>query len=317
MQYNLGQNGTILTTAQAQADVDGFAQLALSTQSALVAEATSLLNAATGRVLPLSYHDEYYAPEVTRRLRLRQYPLWDVLEVASGYGYVIQIQNTQLSSTIQKAAAYLTFSGAGDNSAPIGLTLWQLASGVESSSPLLFTTYPTLSQLAAAIPSAPSVSGFTASISSLANPNFACSELDSELGRKYCTGTGAFFYAFTRSLSWYDPKRETGVITLHEDAYQPQRFPDRTYTTSGKFGSMRTRYLAGYNVDANIGPITMPDRLVRAAKILIKALMQRTPAGMFESERTQQREYKFAATKESLIGLVADLIAPEVRRQFV
>jgi hypothetical protein len=220
-----------------------------------------------------------------------------------------------MGGSIQKAAAYLTFSGAGDNSAPTGLTLWQLASGVESSAPLAFTTYPTLAQLAAAIPTAAGVSGFTATVASSQN-TFACTELDSELGRKFCTGTGAFFYAFTRSLQWYDPKRETGVVTLHEDAYQPQRYPDRTYTTSGKFGHMRCRYLAGYNTDLSVGPITMPDALVRAAKILIKALMQRTPAGLFDSERTQQREWKGVEVDQSLIGLVKDLIFPYVRRQF-
>lgn len=311
-----GTNSLILSAAEAQVNVAGFADLTAGWQAAILDGVTSALNGATRRVLPLTLHDELYQPENTRRVRLRQYPIWDVQRVATGLAIVLTVKNTNAGPAlpISRAGAFLTTAGWQDGISASGVTLYTLTSGVSATIPLTFGVYPILGQLANAITA--QGNGWSAVVPA-GQATYACSDLNIDIGRKSAASpqTGASFWAFTRELQQYDVKGSTGVLTIHEDLYQSHRFPDRTWPASGQYGSVRTIYMAGYNTDSNLGPVTMPGRLKLAAGILAKQIMQRTPAGLFKSERTEQTSYElFPAT--SLLPMVADLYGPEINCRF-
>jgi len=75
--------GTICTIADAGTNVPGFSALPSQQQSDLVDAATSTINVACARVFPLTQHDELHRPENTRAIRLKQYPLVDIVRVAT------------------------------------------------------------------------------------------------------------------------------------------------------------------------------------------------------------------------------------------
>jgi hypothetical protein len=307
---------TIVTTTEASVNVPGFSALPAQQQDDLVASATAAINGYCGRVFPLTQHDELYEPENTRTVRLKEYPVVDVLRLCTGLASVITIRCT--APTASRANTKLTFTGQGSSLAITGLSLTSVISGVVSTVPFLFSTYLTVGDLATAINAMPN---WSAAIGTTTIPNsqsfslWATADLNADLGAKGALSGGAAYWAFPRELSVYDTNFKSGTITIHEDLYPTRRYPERMYAASGQFGSVRCIYLAGYNNDSNVGPITMPDDLKRAAFMLIQAVTQRTSTGLLKSESISQRKVEFADVMSGSISLVSDILNNHRRRR--
>jgi|GEM_PF-2929719 len=309
---------TIVTTTEAVAAVLGMAALTPEQQADLVAAATSTINTYCGRVLTLAQHDELYEPENTRTVRLKEYPVVDVIRLATGLTTVITIRCVDTSAS--RAWTRLTFTGQGDDLIVSGVSLSATTGGVTITTPLLFSSYRTVGALAAAINA---LGGWAATVPTNSNPNasgqsfdgWATADINLDLGSKGAIGTGAAYWAFPRDLSVYDLSPNRGTITIHEDLYQTHRYPDRMYPASGQFGSVRCIYTAGYNNDPIVGPVTMPGDLKRAAYTLIQATLQRTTIGLLKSESISQRQVVWADAMQGTIGLVSDVLNNYRRRR--
>lgn len=309
---------TIVTTAEAAVDVPGFAALPVQQQTDLVNSATSIIQGYCARTLVLTQHDETYAPENTRMLRLKQWPIVDIVRLCTGLFTAVTIRSTAAGTS--RATVKYTFTGQGDTLTIAGIQLSATAGGATTNTPLSFATYTTIQALADAVNALP---GWAATIpANGSTPNlsadfsgWATADLNPDLGAKGALGTGAALWVYARDINLYDVNVDgagRGRIILHEDLYQPFRFPDRTYTASGQFGHVRCIYLAGYNNDATAGAITMPDGLKRAAFILIQAALQRTALGLKVSEQVSLQRYEVKA--DDMTGLVTDLLMPHRRR---
>jgi hypothetical protein len=309
---------TIVTTTETGVNVPGFSALPAQQQTDLVNGATSIIQGYCGRTLVLTQHDETYAPENTRKLRLKQWPVVDIIRLCTGLMTAVTIRCTAAGAS--RATVKYTFTGQGDTLMVTGIQLSSVVGGVATNTPLLFSDYLTVQALADAVNALP---GWAATVpANGSNPNlipdfsgWATADLNPDLGAKGAIGTGAALWLYTRDLQLYDLNVNgagNGQVILHEDLYQPFRFPDRTYTASGQFGHVRAIYLAGYNNDPGQGAITMPDALKRAAFILIQNAIQRTIVGLKTSEKTSLQAYEIKS--DDITSNIADMIGNYRRR---
>lgn len=288
---------TVVSVAEAQANVTGFAALSADVQLALVVAADGALNAATGRQLALRRHLELHQPDMTRRLSLAHKPVWKVARVAAGWGAVLTVQNA--GAGVSRASIELATTGQGDEVQATGLRLTRVAGGVavaeNGGSPLGFATYPTVGALAAAI--AGVGNGWTATVqgSSDSPSNWATADIHPEVGARGCYGNPAQLFAFQRDLRLYESNPKQGVVYLHENLTPARVYPEQTWAASGYYASVCVDYQAGFNADPALGAVTMPGSLKAAAFALITSVQQRIAAGDLVSEKTSLQEYKLAA----------------------
>lgn len=300
---------TIVTIAEAAAAVPLCCNLESASLYQLVADVTDALNATTGRILPLMTHDEVYAPELTRTVRLKQYPVVSISRVAAGLTTAFTILNPTL---VRPTVTLIPSTTAADDAAvPTGLTFNGYSSGMPvSPTTLMFTDYPTITLLSNAINALGS--GWNCTLNNTPSINTPSTDLNNDWGVKGAAQTGAWYRVYTRDLYQYDTNFKTGVIAIYEDLYAGRRYPDRIWGSSGPYGTIRVRYQAGYNNDPTAGPVTMPNGLKRAAFILIQAMIQQTQVGIQTSQKLSLSAW---TVKPAMLELVADLVAPYRRRR--
>lgn len=304
--------GLIVSVAEAQSDVVGFSAQTTQQQNDLVLAATSAINGACGRVLPLTAWDEYYWPEDTHRLYLRRYPIFKIVRVDGDPLEITTINN--LSTSVQEAIVQQIYSGAYNAITTTGITLSSVSSAVSTSTNLLWGTYPTIQALVNQINT---MSGWFASSASNSSANFslwATTQIVPDITPHNAIVDGATLTVMSRPLTRYVVNNTTGEMTFRENFYTRFRYPDRTWAVSGIAGSVRVQYQAGFNTNPSNGPVTMPDSLKRAAFILIKGMMQKSQTGIMKSERAMDFSYDIGAAV-SLIGSVEDLIKQYKRRR--
>ncbi|WP_422928554.1 hypothetical protein [Singulisphaera sp. PoT] len=303
---------TIVTAAEASANVPGFSALPEDAQADMVGAITDVVDGYCGRSLALAQFDELHEPENTRTIRLSQYPVFDVLRLCTGLAAVITVRCTD--PAVSRATARLASAGDADgNRVATGLTLASTVAGVTTSTPLLFSDCPTLGSLAAAIDALP---GWSAVVPRSTVPgaggrtfaDWSSADINPDMGAKGAIGTGAAYWAFPRDLNVYDLEPRSGRIAIHEDLYPAHRYPDRMYPASGQYGSVRCVYLAGYNNDPTLGPVTMPGALKAACYTLLRATLQRVAIGLLKSESISQRKVEYAQAVQGNLPLVADIV---------
>lgn len=296
----------LVTTTAAGANIDGFSALDAGVQASLCASATGAINRYCGRVLASTVHDEIHEPTNTRVVRLRQYPVSSVGRLCAGLTAVLTIKNTNASAS----RAWASYSTTGEEESQVftGLNLDAVVNGVRASTlNFLWPTYPTIGQLATAVNGAGS--GWSATVGGTSS-NWATIDLNPDLGSWTALNAGCPLWAFVRDLYRYDVKRSTGEISIFEDLPRSHRYPDQMWTGSGRAGSVRAIYTAGY--------IVTPDDLAQACFQLIKAMMeQKGQAGPLVLDRQGQDQQQYAvlgSVADGLIGLVAGQLKNYRRR---
>jgi hypothetical protein len=201
----LSAGGVTLTTAQA------------TILSSLVTAASREIIRYCSRKFGLQSYTEILTPEGGRQDRgepasakLSAFPVQSVTSVLTNRSTVLTITNTD-TSTNQFAS--VAFSATGDveylDLTYTGLTLSRTASGVTSTSVLLFADNVTLASLAAAINALGN--GWSATVQS----NYGLFPSASLVGvrePKNALSTGATLDLFTQPASSYDVDRSTGIL---------------------------------------------------------------------------------------------------------
>lgn len=209
--------------------------------ASLLAAATAAIQRYTNRDLISSTYTEYdsggnYPNQV---LHLRQYPVTAVSRVGTNPQDVLQVSN---GSTANQRATVATTAG--------GLTLYRMASGTGTSATLLYSTYPTITLLAAAINALGSGWAATVQGSYGSHPS---ADLRTLQGAYTALNGGAYLQMYTEELNslaitrygWGDDDWGGGGTygwRLEESAgILTGRFPRGT-------GNIRVDYTAGYSV---------------------------------------------------------------------
>lgn len=296
----------LVTSGEVTTALPGLTDDQLLDLPAAITAASRAVERRCDRVLTSASHDEVHTPDRrTRRAWLRQYPVTAVARVAALPECVLTVANT--SASVQRAtvalAATIGTDPVHDQPTVTGITLTRISSGVSTSSTLAFSTYMTLSALAAAIVALGN--GWTATVAS-GYGDWGTAEIDPVLGAQSAKGTGAEIRCYTEDVSSYDLDERTGKLMLSD--------PWSNVPWWGGSGRVRVSYTAGYT--------TVPGDLKRATIIVVKALLDRAQAsGVFRQEILEGYSYTLSESASSGGGggstdEVSRLIAPYVRRRF-
>lgn len=185
-------------------------------------------------------YTEYHDGNGAGYIALRNRPVTAVTRIATCPRTVLEIANT--STSVQRA--YVSVSSTG-------ITLVSTASGSDTTTSLLFATYPTLAQLATAIEA---VSGWDAVVST-EDANRLCSDL------RYIQHAGA--------------KESAAELEMYVEELPVSRIIEDTSTIWGCFPcgiqNIEVKYTAGYaNVDA------LPEDLEQGVVALVGGMFRMT-----------------------------------------
>lgn len=284
---NLSAADLITATYATQALAAGGVTLT-SAQSAilptLITAASREITRFCGRPFGLLPYDEIVTPEGVRQDRgepasakLSYFPVQAIARVATGRATVLTVSNID---TTTNQLASVAFAVSGDveynDLSYTGLNLSSTASGTVTTNSVLFTAYPTISALAAAINALGG--GWKAVVASGSRPSpglFEPAELVGVREPKNAFSPGASLDVFTRTASSYDIDRATGILRC----YGPGGFGEE-----GAFGSpcdglggwggsalgesqYRVTYTAGFS--------TIPESVQQVCAELVKGALER------------------------------------------
>jgi hypothetical protein len=152
------------------------------------------------RTFSVTSYDELYPGNHQVELVLRNYPIVSIERVAHGPQGVLRVTNT--SATNQRATVKVKATG---------VELIRVASGVTSTSTILFADQPTLTALASAITALGN--GWSASVLDAANNLRASADLRALQGAFAVAGTFADLKLHTSELSDFSVDAERGCLT--------------------------------------------------------------------------------------------------------
>lgn len=228
-----------------------FASMDSAGQAQLVGAATDAIDRFCDRILGQSTQHEIHTPGRAEDIRLRQYPVQSVSTVRAGLVTALAIAN--VSASVQRATVTLTTTGPPYDLTPTGISIAGTSSGVTTTTPFLFSAYPTLGQLAAAINAAGG--GWQAVVNPSGDQSrggfgpYATADLLPDMGSQQAlasTGTpsgalaGARLKMYARDLDYgldINGDSRRGRITLFESFPDGYRFPDRQFSGSYGYGS--------------------------------------------------------------------------------
>ena len=252
-----------------------------------------------GRVVGQVTLDEIHYPDLRNgSLFLNEYPIQSVSRVAASRTPAISIENTS-TSVNNIAMASLTTSGDIVNPTVTGLSLSRTASGVTSTSSLLFSTYLTLNTLSAAVNALGN--GWSSRVGTGLG-DWPTSELAREFGSKGATATfAAEFYIYSDIIGFDFVDFASGEVRMA----RPRGFRS----------PVRVTYIAGWPT------ASVPDPIKAAAIAWIKYVREGTNIGQYRQESLGDRSYElaqpFVTTFNQPPSLVATLLASYRQRRAV
>ena len=181
-----------------------------------------------------------------RRLDLRQRPVVDVRRVATDFGTVLTVQNTD-PAVPRATAQYLTGTQAGYAAPedyappPTGLVLTAYKAGQPPTAAVLtFAAYPSLASLTAAINALP---GWTADYATGWNANYAAwasADLAPDVGAQGASVVALDLKAYTRDVGYTMTPEQArrGELELWEGRPDGYRYPDRRYGRAGGYSGL-------------------------------------------------------------------------------
>jgi hypothetical protein len=232
-------------------------------------------------------------------VRLYQVPVQQVTRVQGQPQLALTVANT--SGNVQTAQTYFTFTGQvggyGANAwTSTGLYLNWVSNGTPANATLLWSTYPTIGQLAAAVNAVGS--GWMANISS-PDPAWLCSELTGGMSAQGCTSgdwpyEGACFSVLADTQGRLDNPR-TGLVWVgrqYENADAMRWGPGGREMFSesplyNQLGKVKITYTAGF-------PIIPADVQFQTAQLVKWYLEMGKQELLLSSEKADEYEYKLA-----------------------
>jgi hypothetical protein len=214
------------------------------TLDALIAAVSRSIENYCWRTFSVTTHDELYPGSGRRELVLRQYPAVSVERVACAPTPVLRVTNT--SASVQRATVKVTATG---------LELIRAASGVSTTSTILFADQATLTALASAVTAL--ANGWSASVVDASHALRASADLRALQGAFHAKDVDAELKLHTSELSSYGIDAALGVLT---------REPGTSW--DGGLHHWRIVYQAGYS--------TAPDDVQEACAQWVAQLFWQT-----------------------------------------
>lgn len=226
----------LITYARALYSLPSVSSADATKVAALITAASRAVEAYCRRVFSSASYDEQYDEPHGADFYLRQYPVSSVDRIATYKDYAMTVRNT--SNANQRATVQTVNTQAGDGSlTATGLKLTRVASGVSSSSTLLFTDYVTVTLMEAAITAlgngwtADAVEGYA---------SWPSSDMVAIQGALDAKESDATLRLYSYELSDYEIEAATGRITPSWS-----NFIDPNFMAVGP-QSIRVQYTAGY-----------------------------------------------------------------------
>lgn len=289
----------LVTSAELLAFWPVAAKLPGPEQSALITAASRTFEVAADYIFGSTTYTEIKRPGRVRKIYTRQRPITAIARVATDFGTVLTIQNTD--ATIQRASAGFTSTGIPEEYPTFtGLTLTGVASGVPIAPiSLPFATYPTIGSLSTAINTLPgwasTVAQGEANVTGGSFENWASTDLAPDLGQQGVTVLANELKAYTRDLDFGCDTQMSrrGIIDIYEGRPDGYRYPDR------RFGPLSSGYsgISGISggLDARVGDVlvvytagyqtaNVPEDIKRAVLGLAKWLYDTGRFSGFKSE---------------------------------
>ena len=253
--------------------------------------ATAKIERWIGRQIKVRNYFEWYGGNDVRSVRVKQYPINNVVGVYTGLAAAITISST-VSSDVRLTISINTDPlGTVSNGvlAP-GVTLTRTTSaGTTTTSTLTFATYPDTTSLVAAINA---ITGYSASVSTA----MRCAQLHPRAGGDIKMATVMLTGVDVSSEFVYDSY--LGIVTIRQDAFPTMRSYSARYPSA--LQSTLIEYSAGYT--------TVPEDIHQACLVIAGTMyLSRKSDTSLQSESLGDYSYSMASADSSR-AMMEDLL---------
>ena len=245
--------------------------------------ATAKIERWIGRQIKLRNYSEWYGGNDVRSVRVKQYPINNVVGVYTGLAAAITISST-VSSDIRLTISINTDplgTVANGVLAPCAVLTRTTSAGTTTTSTLLFSTYPDTTSLVAAINA---ITGYSASVSTA----MRCAQLHPRAGGDIKMATVVLTGVDVSSEFVYDSY--LGIVTIRQDAFPTMRSYSARYPSA--LQSTLIEYSAGYT--------TVPDDIHQACLVIAGTMyLSRKSDTSLQSESLGDYSYSMASADSS------------------
>lgn len=264
---------------------------------ALISAASAAVERYCNRTFTLSTYDEIYNVDTSGSFVLRNFPVVSVERVCSGLQTAMTVTNTNVNSFYRATANIV----ATDADTPSGLKMMSFGPTGETFT-LSFSTYSTISSLAAAINS--HGGGWSASYGSKF-ANWSTIDFRPIQGVYSCLGTGAKIKIHASDVNDWILNENTGELRINQCSLwtpnyfgeTPQQWPDSPAVNG--FQSFRIQYTAGFS--------EVPEAIQQAVVSMVKFMFDSIEtSGAYKREKIFDYEYE-------LSGIVRNFITDEAK----
>jgi len=245
--------------------------------------ATAKIERWIGRQILVRNYSEWYGGNDVRSVRVKQYPINNVVGVYTGLASAIMIASTD-SSDIRLTVSINTepLGTVASGALAPGVTLTRTTSaGTTSISTLTFATYPDTTSLVAAINA---ITGYSASVSTA----MRCAQLHPRAGGDIKMATVVLTGVNVSSEFVYDSY--LGIVTIRQDAFPTAQSYSARYPSA--LQSTLIEYSAGYTA--------VPDDIHQACMVIAGTMyLSRKSDSSLQSESLGDYSYSMASADSS------------------
>jgi hypothetical protein len=244
--------------------------------------ATAKIERWIGRQIKLRNYFEWYGGNDVRSVRVKQYPINNVVGVYTGLAAAITISSTVASDIRLTISINTDPLGTVANGAlaPCAVLTRTTSAGTTTTSTLLFSTYPDTTSLVAAINA---ITGYSASVSTA----MRCAQLHPRAGGDIKMATVVLTGVDVSSEFVYDSY--LGIVTIRQDAF-PMASHNARYPSA--LQSTLIEYSAGYT--------TVPDDIHQACLVIAGTMyLSRKSDTSLQSESLGDYSYSMASADSS------------------
>ena len=236
-----------------------------------------------GRQIKLRNYSEWYGGNDVRSVRVKQYPINNVVGVYTGLAAAITIAST-VSSDVRLTVSINTDplgTVANGVLAPCAVLTRTTTAGTTTTDTLLFSTYPDTTSLVAAINA---ITGYSASVSTA----MRCAQLHPRAGGDIKMATVMLTGVDVSSEFVYDSY--LGIVTIRQDAFPTMASHSARYPSA--LQSTLIEYSAGYT--------TVPDDIHQACLVIAGTMyLSRKSDTSLQSESLGDYSYSMASADSS------------------
>lgn len=253
--------------------------------------ATAKIERWIGRQIKVRNYFEWYGGNDVRSVKVKQYPINNVVGVYTGLAAALTIAST-VSSDIRLTVSINTdpLGTVANGVLAPGVTLTRTTSGgTTTTNTLTFATYPDTTSLVAAINA---ITGYSASVSTA----MRCAQLHPRAGGDIKMATVVLTGVDVSSEFVYDSY--LGIVTIRQDAFPTMRSYSARYPSA--LQSTLIEYSAGYT--------TVPDDIHQACLVIAGTMyLSRKSDTSLQSESLGDYSYSMASADSSR-AMMEDLL---------